>query len=251
MIELYIKFEQHMRLDAVGNEVNTDELEDIDWEEDNNYSEEKFEANYKINDENDDGDEAGNPVVQNEADALVNQHPFGVPSFMQTLDLEVTHAPKFSEYVNMGEGDVAAEDGEFSVRMKFGSRESMISTIKSYAISREIDYTVYESEPQILNTKCKGYYARCDWLNRANLIRKKGYWEIKRYNGRLTCTIGTQFHKIMLNTIANAIRLLVEADPSIKVKSFITEVQSRFNYIVSYYKAWLAKQKSIAKFFGD
>ncbi|KAL4365299.1 hypothetical protein AHAS_Ahas07G0092200 [Arachis hypogaea] len=43
---------------------------------------------------------------------------------------------------------------------------------------------------------------------------------------------------------------LVESDPSIKVKSIIPEVQARFNYTISYQKAWLAKQKSIAKVFG-
>ncbi|XP_016191768.1 uncharacterized protein LOC107632615 [Arachis ipaensis] len=51
--------------------------------------------------------------------------------------------------------------------------------------------------------------------------------------------------------MANAIRPLVEADPSIKVKSIIAEVQSRFNYTVSYHKVWLAKQKAIAKVFSD
>ncbi|XP_057734467.1 uncharacterized protein LOC130949875 [Arachis stenosperma] len=49
----------------------------------------------------------------------------------------------------------------------------------------------------------------------------------------------------------DAIRLLVEGDPSIKVKSVIAEVQSKFNYTVTYHKAWLGKQKSVAKIFGD
>ncbi|RYQ85191.1 hypothetical protein Ahy_B10g104687 [Arachis hypogaea] len=113
MIELY-----HTGLNAVGEEVNVDELGNIDWEEDNNDSEEEFEANYEVNDKNDDGDLAGNPAVQNESDALVNQHPFG-------------------------EGNVAAEDGEFSVGIEFGSRESVISVIKSYTIFRGVDYTMH------------------------------------------------------------------------------------------------------------
>ncbi|XP_072087073.1 uncharacterized protein [Arachis hypogaea] len=93
----------------------------------------------------------------------------------------------------------------------------------------------------------------CDWLIRANFIRKKGCWEIRRYNDRHTCTIGTisQDHsKLDSDTVAEAIRPLVETDSSIKVKSIIAEVQSRFNYTISHRKAWLAKQKSIAKVFG-
>ncbi|KAL4329955.1 hypothetical protein AHAS_Ahas13G0351800 [Arachis hypogaea] len=61
------------------------------------------------------------------------------------------------------------------------------------------------------------------------------------------CTIGiiSQDHvKLKSDTIADVIRPLIEADTSIKVKSIIAKVQSRFNYTVSYRKAWLAKQKS-------
>ncbi|XP_057745381.1 uncharacterized protein LOC130963268 [Arachis stenosperma] len=173
MIELYVEFEQQPGTSMVDDEINVDELGDIDWEEDNNDSEDEFEANYKVDDENDDRDLAGNPAVQDEANAIVSKHPFGVPSFMRTLDLEAMHAPEFSEYANtacltdggahvVGEGNVAAKDGEFSVGMKFGSRESVISTIKSYTISRGVDYTVYESEPQTFYAKCKGYGAGCD-----------------------------------------------------------------------------------------
>ncbi|RYQ94230.1 hypothetical protein Ahy_B08g089108 [Arachis hypogaea] len=217
MIELYVEFEQHSGLDAVGEEVNVDEFGDIDWEEDNNDSEEEFEANFEVDDEKNDRDLAGNPAIQNEAKTIVSQHPFGVPSFMWTLDLEAMHAPEFSEYANMS--NVAAKDGEFSVGIEFGSRESMISAIKSYTISRGVDYTVYE-----------------------------------RYNDKHTCTMGTILQddaKLESDTIADVISPLVEADPSIKIKSIIAEVQSRFNYTVSYRKAWLAKQKSVAKIIGD
>ncbi|XP_025607802.1 uncharacterized protein [Arachis hypogaea] len=53
------------------------------------------------------------------------------------------------------------------------------------------------------------------------------------------------------DTVAEAIRPLVKTDSSIKVKFIIAKVQSRFNYTISYQKAWLAKQKSIAKVFSD
>ncbi|XP_016206188.1 uncharacterized protein LOC107646519 [Arachis ipaensis] len=239
MIELYVEFEQQSGMN---------------WEKDNNDNEKEFEANYEVNDEIDDGDLAGNPAVQDEANVIVSQHPFGVSSFMRTLDLEAMHALEFPEYANTGEGNVAAEDGEFSVGMRFGSRDSVISAIKSYTISRGVDYIVYKSEPQTFYAKCMGYGAGWDWLIRASLIRKKACWEIRRYNGKHTCTMGTisQDHaKLDSNTIADAIKPLVEADPSIKVKSIIAEVQGRFNYTVSYRKAWLAKQKAVAKIFDD
>ncbi|XP_025679552.1 uncharacterized protein [Arachis hypogaea] len=64
-------------------------------------------------------------------------------------------------------------------------------------------------------------------------------------------TISQDYAKLDSDTIADAIRLLVEGDPSIKVKSVIEEVESKFNYTVTYHKAWLGKQKSVAKIFGD
>ncbi|RYR74399.1 hypothetical protein Ahy_A02g009100 [Arachis hypogaea] len=219
MIELYVEFKQHMGMDVVGDDVNVDELGDIDWEEDNNDSEEEFEANYEVDDENDDRDLVGNPAVQNEAHAVVSRHPFDVPSFMWTLDLEYRYhyhlfylpCPTDGGSHVVGEGNIAAKYGEFSVGMEFGSRESVISASKIYTISRGVDYTVYESEPQIFYAKCKGYGVVCDWLIRANLIRKKGCGDQE---------IQWQTHSI-------------------------------FNYTVSYRKAWLAKQKSITKYFGD
>ncbi|XP_016173260.1 uncharacterized protein LOC107615736 [Arachis ipaensis] len=85
------------------------------------------------------------------------------------------------------------------------------------------------------------------------MISRKYCWVIRRYNGSHTCTkaiISQDHSKLDSNTITEAIKSLVEADPSLKVKSVIAEVQSKFNYTVSYRKAWLAKQKSVEKIFG-
>ncbi|KAL4371252.1 hypothetical protein AHAS_Ahas06G0147200 [Arachis hypogaea] len=70
--------------------------------------------------------------------------------------------------------------------------------------------------------KCKTYGRGCDWLIRASLIQKKACCEIRRSNGRHTCSMGTisQVHsKLDLDTITEAMKSLVESDPSIKVKS--------------------------------
>ncbi|RYR53643.1 hypothetical protein Ahy_A06g028841 [Arachis hypogaea] len=139
MIELYVEFEQHTWMDTVSEEVNVDELGDIDWEEDNNDSEEEFEANYEVDDKSNDEDLVEYLAVQNEAHAIVS------------------------------EGNVAAEDDKFSVRMKFGYRESVISAIKSYTISREVGYTVYESDPQTFYAKFK---AILGWNMSTTIITK-------------------------------------------------------------------------------
>ncbi|RYR24664.1 hypothetical protein Ahy_B02g058176 [Arachis hypogaea] len=144
-------------------------------------------------------------------------------------------------------------DGEFAVRMEFSSSEAVIRVMKEYAIRKSVDYRVHESEPLTFYAKCTQYGEGCDWLIRVSMISRKYCWVIRRYNGSHTCTRATisQDHsKLDSNTIAEAIKPLVEADPSLKVKSVIAEVQSKFNYTVSYQKAWLAKQKVVEKIFG-
>ncbi|RYR46836.1 hypothetical protein Ahy_A07g032677 [Arachis hypogaea] len=118
--------------------------------------------------------------------------------------------------------------------MEYSSRKSVVEAIRSYTITRGVAYDVYESEPQTFYAKCKMYG--------------------RGYNGRHTCTMGviSQDHSMLdSDTVAEAIRPLVKTDSSIKVKFIIAKVQSRFNYTISYQKAWLAKQKSIAKVFSD
>ncbi|XP_015942418.1 uncharacterized protein LOC107467756 [Arachis duranensis] len=86
------------------------------------------------------------------------------------------------------------------------------------------------------------------------LPSKKYCWEIRRYNGSHTCTRSTisQDHsKLDSKTVAEAIKPLVEVDPSIKVKSVIADIQSKFNYTISYRKAWLAKQQAVESIFGS
>ncbi|RYR13247.1 hypothetical protein Ahy_B04g070342 isoform D [Arachis hypogaea] len=114
------------------------------------------------------------------------------------------------------------EDGEFRVGMEFSSREAVIKAVKDYSIRRSVDYRVFESEPLTFYAKCTQYGA----------------------------TISQDHSKLDSITIAEAIKPLVEADPSLKVKSVIAEVESKFNYTVSYRKAWLAKQKAVEKIFG-
>ncbi|RYQ98494.1 hypothetical protein Ahy_B07g086223 [Arachis hypogaea] len=242
-IELCIEFEQS----AADRDI---ELEDY-----NSDSEEEFESNYEVVNPGVDEDQADDAMVADVADvanALANQLPFEEPTFMRSLDLEAMHAPEFPQYVNAAELLVMM-DGEFTVEMEFSSREAVIKVMKDYTIRRGVDYRVHESEPTTFYAKCTQYGAGCDWLIRVSKMSRKYCWEIRRYNGSHTYTrdtISQDHSKLDSNTIAEAIKPLVEVDPSIKVKSVIVEVQSKFNYTISYRKAWLAKQKVVKSTFG-
>ncbi|XP_016164118.1 uncharacterized protein LOC107606586 [Arachis ipaensis] len=244
---------QSMENEVEGIQNDLDIVDDraVVYEGMNSDSEEDFEATYEASDEDKDGDVGVEAAAENVVVHPSSSQPMNVPPFMRDLDLDTIHSPEFPEYANIGVADL--EDGEFRIGMEYSSRKSVVAIIRSYTISREVDYNVYESESHTFYAKCKMFGSGCDWLIQASLIRKKSCWEIYRYNGRHTCTMGMISHdhfKLDSDTVAEAIRSLVKTDPSIKVKSIIAEVQSRFNYTISDRKAWLAKQKSIAKVFG-
>nr|XP_025648015.1 uncharacterized protein LOC112742994 [Arachis hypogaea] len=231
-IELYIEFEAVEPV-AVQNDIDIDDDRAAVYEGMNSDSEEDFEATYEAGDEDEDGDVGVEAAAENVVVHPLSSQPMGIPPFMRELDLDAMHALEFPEYAKIGVA--GPKDGEFRIGMEYNSRKSVVAAIRSFTISRGVDYDVYESEPQT-------FYAKCKMLLGDTQI-----------NGRHTCTIGTisQDHsKLDLDTVVEAIRPLVETGPSIKVKSIIAEVQSRFNYTISYRKAWLAKQKSIAKVFG-
>ncbi|XP_016199073.2 uncharacterized protein LOC107640037 [Arachis ipaensis] len=231
-IDLYVEFET-VEVEGTQNDLEVGDDRAAVYEGMNSDSEEDFKATYEADDEDEDGDVGVEIAAENVVVHPSISQPMNVPPFMRVAN---------------------PEDGEFRIEMEYSSRKTVVAAIRSYTIARGVDYDVYESEPQTFYAKCKMYGCGCDWLIRASLIRKKGCWEIRRYNGRHTCSMGviSQDHsKLDSNTVAEAIRPLVETDPSIKVKSIIAEIQSRFNYTISYRKAWLAKQKSIAKVFGD
>ncbi|XP_016192223.1 uncharacterized protein LOC107633102 [Arachis ipaensis] len=215
VIELYVEFEELV-------EVNLPKP-NIDWTVYNTESEEEFEGTYHIvgpvEDVNED-DIIVEPDVADVTNALTSQHLSREPSFMHALDLDAMNAPEFPEFVNTN--PVVVTDGEFVISIEFSSREIVIAAIKDYTIRWGVNYRVCESEPITFYAKCVQYGTNCNWLIRASLIKRKFCWVIRRYN----------------------------VDPSLKVKSVIAEVQSKFNYTISYRKAWLAKQKAIANIFG-
>ncbi|RYR09595.1 hypothetical protein Ahy_B05g077967 [Arachis hypogaea] len=87
----------------------------------------------------------------------------------------------------------------FVIGMEFSYKEIVIAAIKNYTICRGVNYRVYESEPTT-------FYAKCDHC------------------------------KLDSNTIVEAIKSLVEADPSLKVQYVTADDQAKF-YTMSYPKA--------------
>ncbi|PPS12863.1 hypothetical protein GOBAR_AA07771 [Gossypium barbadense] len=79
-------------------------------------------------------------------------------------------------------------------------------------------------------------------------------WEIRKFVGPHTCTSihMTEDHgKLDSKTICTFIMPMVKDMPTIKVSVLIAEMQARFQYRVSYRKAWIAKQMAMEQLYRD
>ncbi|XP_015933132.1 uncharacterized protein LOC107459414 [Arachis duranensis] len=189
-IEVYVEFET-VEAVAVQNDTDIHDDRGAVYEGMNSDSEEDFEATY-------------------EAGIYKHSVVFTVPdrTGSNRIGPDRTRPDRTGRF-DRKTGVADAEDEEFWIGMEYSSRKSVVASIRSFTIAKGVDYEVYESEPQTFYAKCKMYGRGCDWLIRASLIRKKGCWEIRRYNGRHTCTIETisQDHfKLDSDTVAEAIR---------------------------------------------
>ncbi|KAL4316242.1 hypothetical protein AHAS_Ahas15G0265500 [Arachis hypogaea] len=110
----------------------------------------EFEATYKAGDEDKDDDGGGEAVAETLVVPPAVSQPMDAPPFMRSLDHDAMHAPEFHECANKGVAD--PKNREFRIGMKY-ARKSVIAKIRSYTISREVNYVVYESEPQTFYAK--------------------------------------------------------------------------------------------------
>ncbi|RYQ99301.1 hypothetical protein Ahy_B07g087217 [Arachis hypogaea] len=188
----------------------------------NNDSDEEFKATYEAGDEDEDDDGGGEAVAETLVVPPAVCQMMVVPLFIRSLDLDAMHALELR--VASGEARPALpksrvadpEDGEIQIGIEYGSRRS-VSWKFGVTLSLEESITLFTNPSHRRSMQ----------------------------NARLM----DDHSKLDSDTIAEAMKPLVEFEPSIKVKSIIAEVQARFNYTISYRNAWLAKLKSIAHAF--
>ncbi|RYQ98232.1 hypothetical protein Ahy_B08g094292 [Arachis hypogaea] len=150
-IELHVELE-HIVAEKIQHDPDMKNYRVEVYKRMNSKSEEDFEANYEISDYNGDGHEASDAVVQNLVVSHTASQPVDVPPFIHSLDIDVIHAPEFSEY-----------DSEFMIEMECNSRQLVVAAIRSYNISRGVDYITFYA-------KCKTYGRGYDCLIRISLI---------------------------------------------------------------------------------
>ena len=173
-----------------------------------------------------------------------------------SLNLEAMHARTFPGFSIGGGGEFPSLTGEneLQVGQQFRDKEAVLFAIKNYSIRRSVEYKVLESDHIKYHGKCKYFGNGCNWSIRVSYRQKKELWEIRKYNGPHTCvsTSLSQDHlQLDTNVICATIFPMVQADSTISIKVLQGAVENRFGFKASYRKVWLAKQKAIARIFGD
>ncbi|KAL8541720.1 hypothetical protein ACS0TY_002830 [Phlomoides rotata] len=91
------------------------------------------------------------------------------------------------------------------------------------------------------------------WWLRAKLGAKSGCWEISRLGPPHSCFMDTDsrnHQNLYKNLLAGDMEGLVKVDPAYDVKYVIERANSKYNYTISYQKAWQALKRARENVYG-
>ncbi|RYR67546.1 hypothetical protein Ahy_A03g013939 isoform B [Arachis hypogaea] len=145
--------------------------------------------------------------------------------------------------------DAMRHEGVLGHAVGFGARDAEGTTGLT-----EFQYKVVESDHRRYVGKCSKFGNGCTWLIRLSLRKRKGIWEVKRYNGPHTClatSISSDHRSLDYHVILAFIMPMVRADASVSIKVLLNATAAHFGFRPTYRRVWMAKQKSIALIYGD
>ncbi|RYQ89198.1 hypothetical protein Ahy_B09g095968 isoform B [Arachis hypogaea] len=158
--------------------------------------------------------------------------------------------------VGFGARDAEGTAGltEFQVGQQFQDKDEALLSVKTYSIRRGVQYKVVESDHRRYVGKCSEFGNGCTWLIRLSLRKRKGIWEVKRYNGPHTClatSISSDHRSLDYHVISAFVMPMVRADASVSIKVLLNATAAHFGFRPTYRRVWMAKQKAIALVYGD
>ena len=141
----------------------------------------------------------------------------------------------------------------FSSGLIFANKEAVKHALTIYAVKNNRNLMTSRSTKSRLFVKCID--GSCKWYVRAVVKPKHGLWMVTSYGGPHSCMpLGTALDGIMMDCnflTAKFVPTLQENHTTIidHLRDFIKA--KYYNHKLSYYKIWDAKQKAIAKIFGN
>ncbi|RYQ88372.1 hypothetical protein Ahy_B09g095593 isoform F [Arachis hypogaea] len=179
------------------------------------------------------------------------------PPYFSSLDLDATtHEGALGHAVGFGARDAEGNAGltEFQVGQQFQDKDEALLSVKTYSIRRGVQYKVVESDHRRYVGKCSEFGNGCTWLIRLSLRKRKGIWEVKRYNGPHTClatSISSDHRSLDHSVISAFIMPMVRADASVRIKVLLNATAAHFGFRPTYRRVWMAKQKAVGLIYDD
>ena len=136
--------------------------------------------------------------------------------------------------------------------MQFHNKDDCILAIRFYHMKNSMDYKVQQSDTERYVIKCKD--PKCGFKLRASWRKKTDRWEIGKMKDLHSCvsrTLSQDHRKLSYNVKCESLKSLLHMDTSITVKVIIAHIREKFNYTISYRKAWRAKNKAIESIYGN
>ncbi|RYQ88378.1 hypothetical protein Ahy_B09g095593 isoform D [Arachis hypogaea] len=169
---------------------------------------------------------------------------------------EVVAEGALGHAVGFGARDAEGNAGltEFQVGQQFQDKDEALLSVKTYSIRRGVQYKVVESDHRRYVGKCSEFGNGCTWLIRLSLRKRKGIWEVKRYNGPHTClatSISSDHRSLDHSVISAFIMPMVRADASVRIKVLLNATAAHFGFRPTYRRVWMAKQKAVGLIYDD
>lgn len=137
-------------------------------------------------------------------------------------------------------------EGDLKVRDRLRTKEDCVRAIKKFHMENFVDHIVDHTDAEryvILyrNELCMFWLA-------TSYMKRSDSWEISSMDpphNFTTTKLVQDRRKLSSKIICQDIMPLVSKDPSVKVTIIISHIITRYNYIPSYKKAWVARTKIV------
>ncbi|XP_057733781.1 uncharacterized protein LOC130948942 [Arachis stenosperma] len=170
------------------------------------------------------------------------------PPHFSSLDLDAMRQEGvFGHSVGFGARDAEGTAGltEFQVGQQFQDKDEALLSVKTYSIQRGVQYKVVESDHRRYVGKCSEFGNGCTWLIRLSLRKRKGIWEVKRYNGPHTClatSISSDHRSLDYHVISAFIMPMVRADASVSIKVLLNATAAHFGFRPTGRSGWQSRR---------
>eukprot|EP00268_Persea_americana_P040560 TRINITY_DN40300_c0_g1_i6.p1 TRINITY_DN40300_c0_g1~~TRINITY_DN40300_c0_g1_i6.p1 ORF type:complete len:742 (-),score=94.17 TRINITY_DN40300_c0_g1_i6:207-2432(-) len=126
---------------------------------------------------------------------------------------------------------------------RFPDRESFRTTLKKFAIYNNFALKPIKTSRMEVTARCGD--PNCPWRIHASIVESGPQFQVKTYKQNHSCskpTMGLAHRQATSELVAEFIKDWVRLHPNYTPKKIISDFQLEFGVVVSYRKAWMAKE---------